>query len=132
MNRRTRRFAGTFAFLAMTLFLVESVWASTCAPGMDMGMEGPAMAIGDETPPPVDECIHRWTGHDAGDDDADDERPCPFGVAAAAQACTGIASLPARAVAAFAPSPEGAITVFIELSERDLLLEAALFRPPRS
>jgi hypothetical protein len=129
MNRHTRRVAGTFALLAMTLFLVESVWASTCAPGMDM--DGPATAAGDPAPASGD-CVHGWAGHDAGEDDPDGERPCPFGPAAAAQACMGIASLPARAVVALAPSPGGAISVFIELTERDLLLEAALFHPPRA
>lgn len=130
MRRRTRRIAGTLALAAMTLFLVESVWASTCAPGMDM--DDRAMTLADQVPPPADDCAHGWKGHGTGEEDADDGRACPFGPAAAAQACAGVASLPARAGAALATSPEGATSVFIELTERDLLLGAALFHPPRA
>lgn len=121
--------AGTLALVALTLFVVESVWASTCAPGMDM--EDVAMAVADEAPPPHD-CMHGWNGHGDGDEDADDERPCPFGPVASAQACVGIASLPARAVAAFASPPVGSTSVFVELTEHDLLLEAVPFHPPRA
>lgn len=129
MKLRTRRIAGALALLATTLFLVESVWASTCAPGMDMA--DPAMAIGDVAPPPANHCLHGWKVHGTDEEDADDRRPCPFGPADSAQACAGIASLPARASVALAPSPEGAIGVFAELTERDLLLGAVPFHPPR-
>jgi hypothetical protein len=130
MQRRTRRIAGCLALLTMTAFLVESVWASTCAPGMDMS--DPAMAADDHAPRPPDDCMHGWKGHGTNEGDADEERPCPFGHAASAQTCAGIATIPARALAALAPSPEGATGVFLELTKRDLLLGAALFHPPRS
>jgi hypothetical protein len=90
------------------------------------------MAATDQLPPHADDCPHGWNGHETAEQDADDERPCPFGSAAAAQACAGVASLPARAVTALAPSAEVATVVFVELTDRDLLLAAALFHPPRS
>jgi hypothetical protein len=130
MKRHTCRIGGTLALAAMTLFLVETVWASTCAPGMDMS--DLAMALDDHGSPPPDDCMHGWKGHGTNEEDGDDDRPCPFGHAASAQTCAGITTMPARAMAALAPSPEGVTAVFLELTKRDLLLGAALFHPPRS
>jgi hypothetical protein len=130
MKPRTHRIGATLALAAMTLFLVETVWASTCAPGMDMS--DPAMAMDDHGSPPADDCMHGWKGHATNEEDGDDDRPCPFGHAASAQTCAGIATMPARAMAALAPSPEGVIDVSLELTKRDLLLGAALFHPPRA
>lgn len=125
MRRRTRLIAGIFALVAMTFALAETVLASTCAPAMEM------QTIEAEAPEaPADDCM-LGASHDRGED-GDKERHCPFGPAATAQGCAGVASLPAHAVDQIAPSPEGVVAVFVEQTEHDLLLGNALFRPPRA
>lgn len=126
MRRRTRLIAGTFAFVAMTFSLAETVIASTCAPGAGM-----AMAEAVDTHAPEHDCVtashdreHRGSGEDG--------RHCPFSPATAAQGCAAVASLPASAMTDFSPSLEGAGTVFVEPSEHDLLLAQPPFHPPRA
>ena len=125
MRRRTRLIAGTFALVAMTSALAETVLASTCVPVMQMQTAGATAPQA-----PADDCM-LGASHDR-DPDGENERQCPFGPAAAAQGCAGVASLPAYAVNEIAPSPEGVVGVFLEQTEHDLLLGKALFRPPRA
>lgn len=131
MDRRLRTTAGILALLSLTLSVAESVWASTCEPGMRM--ESPAAVVpssGEHAPGRP----HVGTAHDDIDEGrhaSDDGRPCPFGSPAAAQACAGVASLPARAMTPFASWFQGAAGVFSLETQNDLLLESALFHPPR-
>lgn len=125
MTRRTRLIAGIFAFLALTFSFGESVWASTCAPAVDMGSD--ATAASSEAPAMSDSMPDQDSQRQS-----EDERPCPFGSPAAVQACTGVVSLPAQVAVFFAPSFEGAPSVFTLETQSDLLMENALFRPPRA
>lgn len=113
MTRRRRLIAGTFALVAMTLSLGETVWAATCGP------EDMVMAASERTP-------------EAPADGGDDERSCPFGPAATVQGCAGAASLPAHVAEAPASSPENAVRIFTEEMGRDLLSADTPFHPPRS
>lgn len=128
MARRTRFIAGILAFLALTFSIAESVWASTCAPGMEMDV--PAEMASHEG---ADEShmAERSVEGERGDDD-EESRDCPFGDHAAVQTCVGALSLPAVASVFFIPSLEDAAGVFTLQTQSDLLLESALYRPPRA
>lgn len=126
MTRRTRRISGIFAALALTLSFAETVWASTCAPGMDMPSS--AMAMGDESPI-EHECM---PGSAERRNESEDGRHCPFGPVATTQACAGLASLPANTLALDAPSPEGAARLVFDETQHDLFFGTPLFHPPRS
>lgn len=129
MKRRTRILAGTLTLLAMTFALAETVVASACAPAMIMQENAGSVTQGE----PADDCVldglHERRDHEDG---GEGERHCPFGPAAAAQGCAAVASLPARAAVAPAPSLGTAVAVFVERAQRDLLLGGALFHPPRA
>lgn len=129
MNRRIRLVAGILALVASTFAHAETVMAVTCTPEMDMDMDMPTAEAG--TPhAPAD---HGMPGSSAECcDDGENERHCPFGPAAAAQGCAGVASLPTHAVNPIAASPEGVVAGFIEQAQHDLLLANALYRPPRA
>ena len=135
MARRTRFIPGLIALLAMTFSLVEGVWASTCAPGMEMEraeMAG-AMASADEAMPdmPADhDCI---PGHEHGEHQGDEHgAPCPFGPAGMLQGCAAAASLPAVNDEMTLPSPEGpALSPTVETSPH-LLWVASIFHPPKA
>lgn len=126
MRRRTRLVAGIFAMVAMTLSFAETAWASTCGP-MEMGVVSPATA--DQVP--AHDCLLGALHEGEREGSGDDERPCPFSPVGA-QMCAGVASLPAHAVHGLAPSPESVSAVHFELEQHDLLLEEALFHPPRA
>lgn len=136
MRRRTRLLAGTFALVAMTFALTETVLASMCASvmGMQHG-EVESVHLGPH------HSGHHAMGsadHDTGpashpqSAEGQNERHCPFGPAAAAQGCTGVASLPTHAMDRIPASLAGALDVFVETTEQDLLLTDALFHPPRA
>ena len=115
-----------FALVAMTFSFVETAWASTCAP---VATESSPSADADQSP--GQDCL-LGTLHDReGEPSDDDERHCPF-APAAAQACTGVASLPAQTVVGVAPSVQSATAVFAEPTQHGLHLGKALFRPPRT
>lgn len=137
MNRRTRFAAGLLTSLALTLSLSQSVWASTCAP--DMQMHASAGATSDETPP-GQHCGHegrpegpdqRW-GQGGLANGGEDAPHCPFNSPAAAQSCAGVASLPAYASIFAAFSPERVVSRSATDVGQDLLLQRKLFRPPRA
>lgn len=133
MNRRTRFVAGILAFLALTFSFAESVWASTCIPGMQMDTS--ATMVAGETPEAMDcmsDCMSDQRQEREGDDRSEGERNCPFGSPIAAQACAGIVLLPTRTSDLLAPSFEGAGSVFTLEAYHDLLLDSMLFRPPRA
>lgn len=128
MTRRKRLIAGTFALVAMTLSLGETVWAATCGPE-DMVM---AASEGAPEAPAEPDCMPSMACDGHQPDGGDDERSCPFGPAATLQGCAGAASLPAHVAEASASSPENAVRIFTEEMGRDLLSADTPFHPPRS
>lgn len=111
----------------MSVSLAETAWASTCSPAMDMHRSDATVADG------VPAHVAMVGSPDDREDEGsgEDERRCPF-TPAAAQACTGVALLPAQAVADVGFSIEHAAAMFVEPIEHDLLFSNALFRPPRA
>ena len=126
MRRRTRWIAGLFAFVAMTLSVAETVWASTCAPMADM-REPAASAQNAPTEHSGMPGMPGEPGTEGGE-----EAECPFSPATTAQGCSGAASLPAQAIGALAPAPERIAGVRTATTRQDPLLETALFHPPRA
>lgn len=115
------------ALVAMAFSFSETVWASTCAP---LEMDAVSSAAVEQVP--AHDCMLDALHEREGEDTNEDERPCPFSPAAA-QVCAGVASLPSHVVGGLGPSPEdGVSTVFSELTQHDLLLQEALFHPPRA
>lgn len=129
MNRRVRSVAGLLALLAFTFSFSETVWASTCIPGMRMD-DSTLMSEG-AAPEPVE---HSPTGMDERGDSpgGDNERPCPFTSALAAQACAGLSSMPAPTTEPSAPAAEVVSVGSTVATLPELLLEITLFRPPRA
>ena len=129
MNRRIRSVAGFLALLAFTFSFSEAVWASTCLPGMRMAevvvMPEGASSESMESAP--------MATHDERDSrGGDNPRPCPFNSPLAAQACAGISSMPAPSAEASTPGAEMNSVGFTVAALHELLLETALFRPPRA
>lgn len=122
MRRRNRLLAGTFAITAMTLSIAGSVWASRCGPAMDM--EGDGVTQAHEVPSPHD----GMPGRDADDSGGD----CPWTPATRAQTCAAAASLPSQALDVALPSTRGVAGFVASTSQPELLLETALFHPPRA
>jgi hypothetical protein len=128
MKLQLRSFAALLALIALSIFLVESVWASMCMPGMEAGamvsMDGAASQA--DCPDAMVESPTDRSGdqhdHPAGPD-------CPLTLAAGS--CAVAATLPAPAPEALVPSPEGALLTISPDYTRDLLLVSALFHPPR-
>jgi hypothetical protein len=115
--------------LALTFSFSEAVWASTCLPGMPMADSAP-MPEG-ATPEPSESIPMGMHGeHDPRG--GDDNPPCPFDSPLAAQACAGVSSMPAAWPDPSAPAAELASDGFTVAALHDLLLEIALFRPPRA
>ena len=128
MKRRTRFFAGIFALVAMAAALAEGVAASACASGMDMS--DPALAMADDMPHGSDRVIDLRERGEA-DELPDDGRHCPFAPIASAQGCFAIASFPANGyVMAESDAHAGSRIVFDD-EQHDLLVDTALFHPPR-
>jgi len=128
-SRRVRSIAGFVALLALTVSFSEAVWASTCLPGM--GMDDSAAVSGASALEPVQ---HTPTGADDRDEPqgGDDHRPCPFASPLAAQACAGVSSMPAPSTESSTPVAEVAEIGFTVAALHELLLDVALFRPPRA
>lgn len=123
MTRLTRIIAGIATLLALTFSFTESVWASTCVPvmtGDEVVVVAPEAPVG----------THCAPGESHPSDRDDGERDCTSPVVT--QACGGVVSLPSHSSLLFAPSSEGAGAMVAADSERDLLMERALFRPPRA
>ena len=123
MIRLTRIIAGIATLLALTFSFTESAWASTCVPvmtGDQVVVVAPEAPVG----------THCAPGESHPSERDDGERDCPSPTLS--QACGGVVSLPSHSSLLFAPSSEGAGAIIVPDSERDLLLESALFRPPRA
>lgn len=71
-------------------------------------------------------------GMPSGSDTGGDEPDCPFAPAGPVQGCAAAASLPAHAMGAPVPLPDAAGSVFTDVLQQDLLLNADLFHPPRA
>ena len=125
MKRRTRIFA-FLALTAMTGALAEGVLASACAPGMDMG--DAAMSMDAEVRyDDMGGSADRSERQDLPDDGSD----CPF-APVAAQGCLAMASIPASGTVVVASAGEDCHRVAFDDEQYDLLLQRALFHPPRS
>jgi hypothetical protein len=129
MVRRVRFLAGIVASLAMTASFTQAVWASMCAPAMQMPA---SVATAPEEAPMERHCGHDAPGGGTQDDAKDDSGHCPFDSPAAAQSCAGVASLPAPVLILSAGSFQGVVSTFRADHQRDLLLQKTLFRPPRA
>ena len=129
MKRRTRFFAGICALLAMTAALAEGVAASACASGMDMA--DVAMPMADGVPDDGDRVIEPAERGER-DDLPDDGRHCPFAPVVGAQGCLALASFPANGFAMAVADANGGSRIVVDDEQQDLLLEAALFHPPRT
>ncbi|CAN5208466.1 hypothetical protein BH24GEM2_BH24GEM2_14950 [soil metagenome] len=129
MKLQLRSFAALLALIALSIFLVEGVWASTCAPGM--GMEAGAVAsmggAGSQAECPDAVLESPASG---GQHDQPAAPDCPLALAAGS--CAVAATLPAHAPETLVPLPEGALLTISPDYMRDLLLVSALFHPPRA
>lgn len=126
MRRRTRWIAGLFALLAMTFSLAETVWASMCAPMMDMQVSAAAA----EAAPSEHEGMPGMP--DQPGPASGDGTDCPFSPATTAQNCSAAASLPAHTIGGPASTLERVVGLKGATARQDLLLETALFHPPRA
>jgi hypothetical protein len=129
MNRRIRFLAALLALFALSAYIGEGVWASTCPPGMETA------ATTDGDPPEAGAHAGMRHGPAPSSGDADppgpDAPPCPLGMAGAGSSCVA-APLPAVATTlAHAARAHAATPLFLD-STHDRLLVAAHFRPPRA
>lgn len=129
MTRRTRLTGALLALLALILSFGETVWASTCASATPM--PAVATAASHETSTAPRHGHDHDEGHERGDP-CETSGDCPVGSSLAAQACAGVASLPARVSSLSASSWERLAGVVVSKARPDLLLPSALFRPPRA
>ena len=107
MTGRTRFISGLATLAAMSFSLVESVWASTCDPTMEMAavpaaeQHGSEMSM-DEMDMGMDMTLDMGGKHDCPPIDTEGGRgadrhgaDCPFGLPGSPQGCAAAASLPA-------------------------------------
>lgn len=116
--------AGVLALAALSLALAEGVVAATCAPA----------AVGS---PVVGEASHEMPGglewaprHVSQDHDHDS--PCPFAPLGSPDGCVGAASLPSVTMSELALPPAVFERRSSSRERTELLMAAALFRPPRA
>jgi hypothetical protein len=128
-SRRTRRAAALVALLSLTFSFSEGVWASTCLPGMRM--DDSEMMSGTVGPESV-ATTPAGMAEERTPRGKDTHRSCPFTSALAAQACAGVSSMPARSTESATPVTEGPDIGSAVAAPRGLLLDVALFRPPRA
>lgn len=129
MKRRTRFFAGLFAFVAMTAALAEGVVASACASGMQMN--DAAMALSEGMSHGGD-CIIELAERGERNDLPDDGRHCPFAPVASTQGCLAVVSFPASGFRMAESSADAGSRIVFDDEQHHLLLETALFHPPRT
>lgn len=130
--QRSRRVAAVLALVALTLSLAESVWASTCAP---MSASSTVAAVANDTPNAA-ECAGGYHGRH-GEDGERTQRPggeephCPF-APVVTPGCVAAAALPTSSAVPAPPAIEREVAHPAAVAASDLLLQAALFRPPRA
>ena len=129
MNRRRRTCAGFVAIVALTFSFAETVWASTCAPAMGTPAEA---AFSSEHVPTDPDCMSHVPAGGTRHGDDDEGPQCPFGPTAAAEGCMASATLPGRPAQAPTLSPDASSAVLSAEGKHDLLLQTALFHPPRA
>ena len=113
----------------MTAAFAESVVASACVSGMQMN--DLAMAVGEGMAHGGDgiiDMVERGERNELPDDGG----PCPFAPVASAQGCLAVASFPASGFRMAQSSAHSGSHVVLDDEQHDLLLETALFRPPRT
>lgn len=124
--QRSRRIASLLALLASTLSVAETVWASTCAPMA----ASPVVAAAAQDAPHSADCPGSERG-DRSERPGGDQPHCPF-APVVTPGCVAAASLPTSASLAAPPAVEGEVAEPTTAAAADILLVAALFRPPRA
>jgi hypothetical protein len=129
MNRRLRSLAALLALFALSAYIGESVWASTCPPGMEM----PATMDDGIQEPGAHPGMHHVPAPAPGDPDSSpsNEPPCPLGMAGAGSSCVAAPLPAATTTMAHGALAHAATPLFLD-STHDRLLVAAHFRPPRT
>lgn len=122
--RPHRTIGAALTFLALTLSLAETVWASTCAPMA----AGSAAASAVHATQPESDCP---AATQAEDGRSGEGAHCPFSPVVGHD-CAAAASIAAQPSFATPLSLEFALTGASPARERDGLFGAALFRPPRA
>ena len=112
--------------MALTLSLAETVWASTCAPMA----ASPAVAGASHDAEHSADCPGSKHG-EGSEQPGGDEPHCPF-APVVTPGCVAAASLPTSSLLAAPPAVEGELAELTAAAAADLLLWAALFRPPRA
>lgn len=126
MRTRIRTLAGIVALVALTFSVAETVWASMCGPAMGMADSAMVLDQGSSTD-------HHGVPDAPGErEPGGTESDCPFAPASLVQGCAASASLPAQVAGAPVPSPDAVASVFNDAMQQDLLLNTALFHPPRA
>jgi hypothetical protein len=132
MKRRTRLLAGLLTLAAMVFSFAETVFASVCAPMVDMSEMGAEVMDGDDgdASPGAMDCM-LMPGHGTDQDGGDRDDHCPLSPVVG-QGCSAAASLPVSHAGAGPPPDHGALRTVADEARPDLLLSHGLFRPPRS
>jgi hypothetical protein len=130
MNLRFHHFAALFALLALTMGMVQGLWASTCLMEMPVATTASTEAVA-----PSGMCTHGMIavsdGTGPSQDDGGPGAPhCPFMPMGVAGSCGAVMALPAGSSLSLEPSSPEALLPRFPNEARDLLLAAAFFRPP--
>ena len=123
MNRRIRFAGAVIALVALSAYFAESVRASMCLPGMDMGMAGEVAAD-----------AHANMEHGPADDSqapSSESPQCPLGMAGAGSTCVVLLMPAMTATSLPALEADVAGAVFVD-GAHDLVISATQFRPPRT
>lgn len=127
MRSRLRASVALPALLAFSLFWVEGVMASTCAPGMEA-----ASSAEMETAPDALDCPMGEPGHSHEQGEGEPRGPvCPL-VPSGAVSCTGGVAVLAGYPQPVLDSPYGEGDAASPDHAKDLLLAVSLLRPPRA
>jgi hypothetical protein len=117
---------------AMVFSFAETVFASVCAPMVDMSEMGAEVMDGDDgdASPGAMDCM-LMPGHGTDQDGGDRDDHCPLSPVVG-QGCSAAASLPVSHAGAGPPPDHGALRTVADEARPDLLLSHGLFRPPRA
>lgn len=125
-----RFFAGLFTLLALTVLVVQGLWASTCRAEMEPRVATTAPSV--TAPVSVEACPAEMVQVSSSSDEGSgsDAPHCPWMPLGMASSCVGVVALPVESLPQFAPSPEGTLSLGSPDQTRDLLFASAFFRPP--
>lgn len=130
MNSRFRHLSALFALIALTMGMVQGLWASSCSMEMPVATTASTEAVA-----PSGVCTHAMSAltdrvGSSQDDSGPDAPPCPFVPMGMAGSCGAVVALPAGSSVSLEPSSPEALLPRLPNEARDLLLAAAFFRPP--